>query len=453
MAESPRDAIIIGAGFAGLAAAKKLSQAGLSVRILEARDRVGGRAKAGEIAGHRIDLGGMWLGPTQARLKELAESYQVRTYPTPLNGKAVFNLGGKYATGEREKMDALFGPLEALDYLNVSRKLKKLLKKVNCDAPWNDENAAKLDALTVQDWVAQNSKAAKVHRLFQFFCGALFCAEPDQISMLFFVHYLASGDGLETLLSADTGGAQNFLFHGGVHQIAVKMGEELGDALRLNEAVQKVEWQEGHVVVTTNITIHKARKLICAVPPTLVSDIEFSPPLPAAKQALHNRLNMGSVIKIWIAYERPFWRDQGFNGSIVRDDTPVSPVFDVTPEGSKSGLISGFFDADNAIDHSDMTQDQRKQIVIDMLADSFGEEARTPTAYQDNVWADEKWSGGCYGAYAPPGVYSRYGEWLRKIIGPLHWAGTETSAKWIGYIDGAIRSGERAGDEVVMALE
>ena len=443
------DVVIIGAGFAGLAAAKQLSALGIdNFKILEARDRVGGRTKPGEIAGHTIDLGGMWLGPTQLHLKSLAEQYQVRTYPTWLDGKGIFKLGGKYAEGEREKLDALFGPLETLDYLNVSRKLNALVRSINCEAPWDHERAKELDSMTVHDWISRNAKTEKLRHLFRFVSGAVFCAEPEQMSMLFFVHYIASGDDLDTLLSADSGGAQNFLFHGGVHQIAVKMSEELGERLHLNEAVSQIDWADDYADITTSQGQYKARKVIIAVPLPLVTAVAFDPPLPAAKMALHKQMNMGSVIKIWVAYDRPFWREQGFNGSIVREDSPVSPVFDVTPEDSKIGLISGFFDADNAIENSDLSQDERKQIVIDMLVENFGTEARSPIAYQDNVWTNEQWSGGCYGAYAPPGVYARYGEWLRKVIGPLHWAGTETSPKWTGYIDGAIQSGGRAAKEV-----
>ncbi len=446
------DAIIIGAGFAGLSAAKSLKENGVdNFLVLEARDRVGGRTKPGTIAGLDIDLGGMWLGPTQARLASWAEQMQVQTYSTPMKGKGSFRIKGKDHHGEGEDIDGLFNLREGVDYLNSRRKLSKLSDKLDCEAPWDHPQAAELDAMTVEQWLQANVRTERTRIAYRLICFSLFCAEASQMSMLFFIHYVKSGDGLEVILSAMGNGAQRYLFHGSVHQIARKVGEELGDRLRLMQAVQAIEWSEDKAVITTADQRFEARKVIITVPATLIPKIAFSPPLPMAKAAFHNRLSMGSAIKYWIAYDRPFWRDKGLNGMVFVDDHPCAPCFDVSPPGQPKGIIAGFFDGNNALDFSDRGQDARRDLLIEMLAEHLGEEARSPIEYVDNDWTGEEWSGGCYGAYAPPGLYARYGEWLRKPISPLHWAGTETSARWTGYIDGAIRSGERAAGEVMSA--
>lgn len=441
--------IIVGAGFAGLAAAAKLKESGIEdFVVIEARDRVGGRTKHGTIAGLDIDLGGMWLGPTQTRLKALAEAYQVRTYPTYLEGKAIFRSHGKEHHAPGEKIDGLFNLLEGVDFLNSKRKIDALSKDLDCDRPWAHPRAQELDAMTVEQWLMSNVHSKRMRTSYRLICFSLFCAEASQISMLFFLHYVKSGDGLDPILSADTGGAQNFLFHGGVHQIARKMGEELGDRLHLSEPVTAINWDQDSATVKTSAGEYQAKNVIIAVPPTLVPKIAFDPTLPQPKAAFHNRLSMGSAIKFWVAYDRPFWRDQGFNGFILTDDSASTPVFDASPAGQDKGLLSGFFDGNHALDHGDMTMEERGKIVIDMLADHFGSQARTPLEYLDNDWTAETWSGGCYGAYLAPGMLATYGEWGRKPIGALHWAGTETSPRWTGYIDGAIRSGERAAIEV-----
>ncbi|MGB7369899.1 flavin monoamine oxidase family protein [Erythrobacter sp.] len=444
------ETIIIGAGFAGLAAARALKKGGeKSILLLEARDRVGGRAMPGIVAGVTVDFGGMWMGPTQSRLKQLASEFGVRTYRTNLEGKGVFRIGGSEDHGPGEDFRRLFNLFEGLDYLYVSRKIERLSATLECTSPWDHPRASFLDALTVEQWLQTNIRTAKLRSLFRIACTTLLCADTTQVSMLFFIHYIKSGDGLEPILSAGDGGAQHLLFEGGLHQIAQRMAQDVGDDLRLNDAVRSIEWGEGGVNIQSASGCHEAQKTIIAIPATMVAKTHFSPPLPRAKSALHDRISMGSAIKYWVAFESPFWRDAGFNGLIIRDDVPCAPCFDVTPPGAKVGLLAGFFDGDHAIDHGDDPREARKALVIQMLTDHFGEPALSPIDYVDIDWVAEEWSAGCYGAYAPPGVLARYGKWLRMPIGPLHWAGTESAARWTGYIEGAIRSGERAAEEVL----
>ena len=449
-----QEVVIIGAGFAGLSAAHALMRKGVSdIVLLEARDRVGGRTKPGSIAGVDVDFGGMWLGPSQTRLKALTETYQAHVYETPLNGKAIFRLAGKEHHGEGENFNGLFGLRDALNDALSRRRLNRLSAPLDCAAPWRHPDAARLDAVTVEHWIERHIRSARLKSMYRLICFSVFCAEASQISLLFFLHYIKAGGGLEAMISAGPGGAQNYLFHGGVHQIARKMGEALGDRLRLNAPVAAVDWREDGVAVETPQERYDARQAIIAVPPTLLPRIAFSPALPQQKTALNKRLSMGSAIKYWIAYERPFWRDQGFNGMVVRDDCSAAPCFDVSPPDQPRGVIAGFFDGDHALRHGDAPQDARRLMVVDMLAEHFGEDARTPLEYADTDWTAETWSGGCYGAFAPPGVYAHYGEWLGKQVGPLHWACTEASPRWTGYIEGAIVSGESAAEAALAAKQ
>jgi len=444
------EAIIVGAGFSGLGAAHALLSAGCdNFLVLEARDRVGGRTKPGKLAGLDIDLGGMWLSPTQTRLKHFADHYGIDVYPTFLDGDAVYRIGGREHRGPREKIDGLFKLGEGIDYFLSSRKLDRLGASLNCEAPWDHPRAAELDAMTVEHWLALNVRSERMRSLYRLLCFSLFCAEASQISMLFFLHYVKSGDGIERIISADQGGGQNFLFKGSLHQIARRMGDDLGDRLRLAEPVSTIKWATGSVQVDTATGNYEGRRVILALPPTLVPSLQFHPQLPQAKAALHKRLNMGSAIKFWVAYDTPFWREQGLNGLILRDDTPATPVMDVSPPDQPLGVLAGFFDGNHALVHGDLDSGARRDIVVNMLAEHFGERARDELEYVDIDWTAEDYSEGCYGAFAPPGLYADFGPLLREPIGPLHWAGTETSPRWTGYVDGAIRSGERAAAEVL----
>ncbi|MDX1453204.1 MAG: flavin monoamine oxidase family protein [Oleiphilaceae bacterium] len=445
-----KECIIIGAGFSGLAAALALKSSGVDdFLVLEARDRVGGRTKPGKLAGLDIDLGGMWLSPSQARLQHFADKYHIKTYPNFLDGDGVFELGGKRIRGKRENFDRLFGLLQGLDYLNSRRQLDKLIAQIDCDAPWDHPKAKELDSTTLEQWLLRTLHSEQLRAVYRLVCYSVFCAEADEVSLLFFLHYLKSGDGFDRITSADDGGAQNFLFYGGLHQIATNMAEEVATQVLLEHPVDKVEWQANSVRLHCGERTFETKQVIFALPPTLIADIEFDPALPPQKQALHQRLVMGSAIKFWIAYDKPFWRDQGLNGLIVTDTSPANPIMDVSPPDQSLGILAGFFDGAHAIAHSGLRSEQRKEIVLNTVTKYFGEQATNPIDYQDIDWIKEPWSNGCYGAYAPPGTYSRYGQWLREPIGPLHWAGTETSPRWTGYVDGAIRSGERAAAEVL----
>ena len=442
--------IIIGAGFAGLTAARTLLASGDDdFIILEARDRVGGRTKPGRLRDLTIDLGGMWMAPTQNQLKFLAASYKVRTYPTHLAGDAIFRIDGKECRSKREKLDNLLGVRGGIAYLIARRKLHRLMKPLDCEQPWKHPEAARLDAMTVEQWIDANVRHRLLRAAFRTVCSTVLCAETSQVSLLFFLHYLKSGGGLDTLISSDTGGAQNLMFHGGIHQLSVLIAAELGDKVRLNSPVDHVLWSENEVAVQSTGKTWIAQNLIMAIPPTLLSRIAFTPALPQRKRALHDRLTMGSSIKFWVMYTTPFWREMGLNGSILRDDTPATPIMDVSPPGQSAGVLVGFFDGDHALHYADLPSSAREAAVIATIAEHFGPRALTPIVYLDHVWSAEEWSGGCYGAFAPPGVLSRFGPFLRTSFGPLHWAGTETSSVWTGYIEGAIRSGQRAAREVI----
>ena len=444
------DTVIIGAGFAGLSAAKTfMAQGQENFVVLEARDRVGGRTKPGAIGNIEIDLGGMWMAPTQTSLKRLAAHYRVRPYPSYLDGNAIFRMAKRERQGPREDISKLFGIWGGLAYLLARWKLDRLMAQIDVTQPWAHPDANRLDRTTVETWIKWNVLHPVPRAAFRTVCVTLLCAEPSQVSLLFFLHYLKSGEGLDVLVSSDTGGAQNLLFHGGVHQISRLMADEVGDRLHLDAPVSAIEWQEGAVTVHSAGGTFTSRKVIITIPPTLLKRIGFSPALPQPKATLHERLSMGSSIKFWVLYKTPFWREMGLNGTILRDDAPIKPVIDVTPPDQSQGLLVGFFDGDDAIEHADLPSDDRRSIVLQILAEHFGSEALSPLAYVDHDWADEEWSGGCYGAYAPPGIFAHYAGNLRPPIGPLHWAGSETSSEWTGYIEGAILSGERAAEEIL----
>jgi monoamine oxidase len=157
------------------------------------------------------------------------------------------------------------------------------------------------------------------------------------------------------------------------------------------------------------------------------------------------------VIKCIAVYERPFWRDHGLTGQATSDVGPVRVTFDNSPPDGQPGALVGFLEGRFARRLGRLPAAQRRDAVIACFTRLFGAEAGRPERFIERVWADEQWTRGCYGCYMAPGGWTAHGPALRAPIGPIHWAGSETASVWSGYMDGAVRSGERAAAEVLEA--
>jgi monoamine oxidase len=445
------DAIVVGAGFSGLAAGLRLKQAGKSVLVVEARDRVGGRIKPGQLAGLTIDLGGMWQGGEQTRLDALADSYGCVKYPTHLDGHCVVELLGKRQELLGEDFLGALDDAAAEEMAALIGAIDNIAATMASDAPWDVPGAAALDGQTLASWLDMNAKTPGARAAFDLVTRSVFCAEPEQISLLFFAFYIKAGTGYGPLTSATAGGAQNFAFVGGMHQIADAMARDLGDAIMFSTPVQRIQYHdEGATVHCDGGVVLEAARVIVAVPPPIAGRIDYVPALPHVRDALTQRTAMGSVIKVWLAFNEPFWRKRGLNGFFLSDRADFNVVFDVTPPGTDMGILVGFFDAAEATKWSARTPEARRSEVLATLVSVFGPEAAEPIDYIETDWSIERWSHGCYGAFAPPGVFSHFGQALREPVGPIHWAGTESSTLWAGYVEGAIRAGERAAEEILL---
>jgi monoamine oxidase len=190
-----------------------------------------------------------------------------------------------------------------------------------------------------------------------------------------------------------------------------------------------------------------------AIPPALAGRITYDPILPGARDQLTQRLPQGSVIKAQAIYDEPFWRGEGLSGIAADSNSPVSFTVDNSPVDGSPGVLVGFIEGDHARQLGRLEPDDRRRIVLESLGRSFGPRAASPGVYVELDWSEEEWTRGCYGAHFPPGVWTRYGSALRQPVDLIHWAGTETAPVWNGYMDGAVRSGERAAAEVLELLD
>jgi len=443
------DVIVVGAGLAGLCAARRLREVGKSVLVIEARDRVGGRTLSETLGGDTIDLGGQWIGPDQKRVGKLAKELGVETFPQYHAGKKVFEDGGRIRL-----VDDFVKAIPFWAKLDLARTVKRFdtyAAEVPLDTPFLAPRAGDWDAQSVACWRGNHVRTRGARTVIDGVTRMVFAAEPQEISFLYFLFYLRSGKGFEAL-SEIRGGAQQDRFKGGAQQLSRKLAEPLGKDLLLGQPVRGVAQTDLGVEVRTDWGPHTAHRCIVAVPPALCGRIEFEPGLPPRRDQLTQRMPMGSVIKCIAAYDTPFWRGRGLSGESFSVNGPLAATFDDSPDDGSQGALVGFLVGDDARHWSGGDEDARRKAVLEQFARLFGEAARTPMAYVDKDWPAEVWSRGCYEGFMPPGVMTSFGEALRARCGRIHWAGTETAHEHTGYLDGAIESGYRAADEVLGKL-
>jgi monoamine oxidase len=441
---------IVGGGLAGLTAARELVRAGRTVVVLEARDRVGGRTLAQDTAlGHRLDTGGQWIGPTQDRMEALVAEFGIKTYPQYCEGIKQLRVCGSYKTYQ-SSLPAL-PVLSLLDFQHVLNQINRMAKQVPLDAPYAARKAADWDGMTVETWKRGAVRTKKVRAMLDIAIGAIFAADPQDLSFLHFLFYLQSGGGLEKLAEIQNG-AQQTRAHGGFQQVSERMAAELGSRVRLESPVRAIRQTKTGVTITSDSGTIEAQYAVVAVPPTLAGRIAYTPAMPSTRDQLTQRVPMGSVIKCIAIYDEPFWRREGFSGEVVYDEGPITFVFDDTPEGSGKGALIGFIVGSAAREWSERSPENRRAKVLQQFGEFFGPQAADPIEYIDKDWCAEAWSGGCYAGYMAPGVLTSYGKALREPVGRIHWAGTETSDLWNGYMDGAVRSGERVAAELLARM-
>jgi monoamine oxidase len=450
------DVCVVGAGLAGLVTARELVRTGCDVVVLEARDRVGGR-----ILNHRIapgvvtEVGAEFTGPTQDRIQALAAEVGVGLFPTYNDGNDVLIVEGR-----RSLYPAVPGISDDPDFtaaLAALGPIDAMAAEVPVAAPWKAPRANEWDKQTLAQFRDQQIATPGGRGLFTVAARAIWGRDPEELSLLYALFYVAAAGNPTTpgsfvRLFTTAGGGQESRFVGGSQLVPIRVARGLGRRVVLEAPVRRIQTRgSDQVRVTADRVEVDARRVVVAVPPVLAAHIDFSPALPAAKRRLLRNLAPGTTLKLEVTYDRPWWRDLGLSGQANSTTDPVNATFDNTPPRGAPGILFGFV-LGGAARGLPASAAGRQAALIENLVACFGDEARNVTGFVQGDWTRDPWTRGC-----PVGTFGRnklatLGPQLRKPVGLVHFAGTETSTFWFGFMDGAVRSGERVAAEVSRSL-
>lgn len=440
------DVVVVGAGLAGLSAAEQLVNMGRSVLILEGRDRVGGRTLSGEVAGVKVDLGGTWVSPRHTAILDLARRLGCTTTSQFNQGRNVLWMNGRRRT--YKSTIPKVSPAALVDIARIQMALNKLLATIRVDAVWDSPNAGQLDAISFGEWLDQKHALSSTRALMTVISKVQWGCTPGDVSLLHALRYMRAAGGIDHMLDVD-GGQQQDRITETTQEISERLAKQVGDRVIVDTPVRRITQDQNAVTVYTDSREIKAKYVISTAAPSHRADIEFQPALPAKAEGLTKTWRMGALSKAFVAYRRPFWRDNGFSGEAVTDTGTVFITFDVSPDINGPGILMAFCDA-RVFDG--FSSEQRRDRVIHQLADLYGAEAKSPIDYVDHCWGTEPFAPGGPNPAVPPYATTSYSSALTEPHGRIHWAGTETAGEWAGTMNGAVLTGQRAADRVATLL-
>ncbi|XP_059163985.1 amine oxidase [flavin-containing] B-like [Physella acuta] len=454
MGKTSADVIIIGSGISGLTAARELQQHNVDVLLLEARDRVGGRMYTIQNQKAKyVDLGAAYIGATQRRVWKLIKEFGLQTFPTNEKEDLLY-----YEKGVRKRFKTIFPPigglLSWLDMNNILRLFDQMGAEVPLNAPWKAPKAKEWDSMTVQQFIDKHAWTSAGRYLISDSIRLNNTVGPHEVSLLYILWHYRTVGGIH-LINATEGGAQEQKLIGGSQQICHKLADIVGhENILLESPVVDIDQTQADVVVVTVLggAKFKCKHVIVTTPLSIQAKISYNPPLPPDRNQLIQRVPMGSVMKAFLYYDTPFWKENGLCGSanVNDDDCIVTYTMDNSaPDGSVPALVA-FIVAEKARQAGMMTKEQRRKQVIQDLAQVFRDKkALNPTHYEEMDWSTEQYSGGCYFLALPTGVLTSFGEVLRRPVDRVFFGGTETATEWAGYMEGAIQAGERAARQIL----
>jgi monoamine oxidase len=440
------DVVIVGAGFAGLSAADRLVSMGVSVQVLEGRDRVGGRSLSGEVAGVEVDLGATWVARRHTAIRDLAARVGCTTTSQFAQGRNVLWMAGRRRTYKGTIPPV--SPMGLVDMARVQMALEKLLRTIDVDAAWESPNAAELDAISFGEWLDHKRALPSTRALMTVVSKVQWGCSPGDVSLLHALRYIRAAGGIDHMLDVE-GGQQEDRITETTQEIARRLAAQLGDRVVVDAPVRRITQDDHGVTVVTDRATVNATYAIVTTTPAHRAGIEFEPALPETTEGLMKTWRMGALSKAIVAYDTPFWRANGLSGEALTDTGTVFITFDVSPDPAGPGVLMAFCDP-RVFDGFGPETRQRR--VIEQLVDLYGPQAQAPIDYIDHCWGTEPFAPGGPNPAVAPYASVTYARFLTEPHGRVEWAGTETAGEWAGCMNGAVLTGQRAAERIAARL-
>jgi monoamine oxidase len=321
--------------------------------------------------------------------------------------------------------------------------------------------STKLDSITFEAYLRSLNATKEGIETASVWTRAMLGVEPSEMSALFFLNYCKSGGGLLNMRSDRKGGGQHLRLRKGTQAIPIAMAADLpSGTVKLSTPATRIIQDGPHSVqvIAANDTTYSARKVISTVPSPALSMIQFEPALPPVKQAWSGAAGYGTYVKALVVFKSAFWVDKGCCGLVQSFIGPASVIRDTSSPVDDKHALTCFMVGKPAEEWNSLPYEGKKEKLLAQLSALYNDGKRVREEFIEMVtfdWSEDPWTGGgCPCASLTPGVLDTVSSGsLRQPVGNLHFAGTETAAEWKGYMEGAVRSGQRAASEVLLDFE
>ncbi|MER9353865.1 flavin monoamine oxidase family protein [Mesorhizobium sp. M0514] len=418
------DVVIVGAGFTGLSAALELRKAGIDVVLLEARDRVGGRVEAIRNGlGERIDSGGQFFCEDMPEVTALAASRGKAFVETYVNGDFITHPSLSVEEAERTYHGAM-----------------AIRERMNAIEP-DDPSIAGMSAAA---WLECQHDPTDAKTAFRSMIEGLWCLAMDKVPLW----YLIDND---RRITNEVPELQYSLLET-MQSLAEDMAGDLGDSVRLNEPVTRIEHGPQGVRAVSAGSAIEARKVLVALPPARAAKLDFAPALPPALAKALGVWESGAVIKILVRYPTPFWRKRDLCGMVMWRDLPGLFACDASKDAQHAALVV-FVGGPLALHWRPLADAALRAEVTARLVDALGPEAADIVDFSQRDWIDDRWSGGAYSDLIVDVTARDAERTIRAGADPVHFASSELSPSFPGYVEGAIVMGRIAAKQIATELK
>ncbi|MDA3630765.1 NAD(P)/FAD-dependent oxidoreductase [Saccharopolyspora sp. WRP15-2] len=424
------DVVVIGAGFAGLTAARDLREAGKDVLVLEARDRIGGSTwyQPDVFDGVGLEMGGTWIVPQQTHVWAEVQRYDIPVEDSELPARMTWSDHG-------EVLDTLL-PVPPQEYEQLEHAVRALIadaSRFDPMRPLSEQDVADLD-VPIRQWAENAGLTGNAKELMMsWFCGCA-NANEDTGSALDILRWCSSMDS--SLWGMVQASVLGHTFVNGTASLARAILDDGGAELRLSSPVRKVESDDEGVTVTYDGGAVRADRVVMTTPVGVWQDIEFSPALPEDKLAISKENHAGQGQKIW-ALARNVPEDiSGFGWGTSFDYVGAMKTTD------RGVVLVCFAPEHDRVDADDLADVQR-------AVREFAPEAEVLDAHS-YAWVHDEFSKGTWATFRA-GQFAKYELPVGRAEGRVHFSGSHTARRWRAFIDGAIESGKRTAAEVLAA--